>query len=127
MKFGSVTHTPGSSSNEASIITRGELKGNARLPKIDFPHFEEENPKEWLRKAKKYFHLHQVSDELRVGVAEMYLKGKADIWFDGFIASQPGASWNLFFEELCKRFAGTTGEVVEIFSKIKQTGSIDEY
>ncbi|CAI9761864.1 unnamed protein product [Fraxinus pennsylvanica] len=40
----------------------------------------------------------------------------------------PGASWNLFSEELCKRFAETTGEeVVEIYNKSKQLGSIEEY
>lgn len=58
----------------------------------------------------------------------MYLKGKADIWFHGFIASHPHANWTLFSEELSKRFFETTGEeVIEIFSKIKQFGSISEY
>lgn len=58
----------------------------------------------------------------------MYLKGKADIWFDGFIASHSEADWGLFSEELCGRFAETTGEeVVETYSKIKQLGTIVEY
>lgn len=43
-----------------------------RLPKIYFPHFEGKNPTEWLRKARKYFHLYQVHEELEVGVVEMY-------------------------------------------------------
>ncbi|KAL2492925.1 Uncharacterized protein Adt_28553 [Abeliophyllum distichum] len=100
----------------------------AKLPKIDFPYFNGEGPREWVRKARKYFQLHQVADELKVGIAEMYLKGKADIWFHGFAASHPNAEWNVFTSELCRRFSETTGEeVVEAFSKIRQFGSITEY
>lgn len=77
-----------------------------------------------MRKARKYFQLHQTSNELKLGIAEMYLKGKADIWFDGFMASHPNVDWGVFSEELCRRFAGE--EVIETFSKIRQVGSIAE-
>lgn len=81
-----------------------------------------------LGKARKYFQLHQILDEMKLGIAKVYLKGKTDIWFDGFIASNPNANWGVFFEELCRRFAESTGEeVIEAFSKIRQVGSIVEY
>lgn len=41
--------------------------------------------REWIRKARKYFQLHQVIDDLRLGTTEMFLKGKANTWFDGFM------------------------------------------
>ncbi|KAL2533919.1 Uncharacterized protein Adt_07270 [Abeliophyllum distichum] len=82
------------------------------------------SPREWVRKAKKYSQLHQVAEELKVGIAEIYLKGKADIWFHGFAASHPDAGWNLSAEELCRRFSNKTGEeIVETFSKIRQFGT----
>ncbi|KAL2526989.1 Uncharacterized protein Adt_12043 [Abeliophyllum distichum] len=59
-----------------------------------------QGPREWVRKARKYFHIHQVAEELKVGIAEMYLKGKAHIWFHGFVASHPDAKWNLFAEDM---------------------------
>ncbi|KAL2491374.1 Uncharacterized protein Adt_27002 [Abeliophyllum distichum] len=75
---------------------RDENRNQAKLPKIDFPYFNGECPREWVRKARKYFQLHQVADELKVGIAEMDLKGKAVIWFHGFAASHPNAEWNVF-------------------------------
>ncbi|KAL2486237.1 Uncharacterized protein Adt_30993 [Abeliophyllum distichum] len=106
---------------------RKEGRMNTRIPKIDFPYFSGERPREWLRKARKYFQLHQVNEELKVGIAEMYLKGKADIWFHGFAVSYPEADWIVFADEL-RRFTESTGEeVVEIFSKLRQFGTITEY
>ncbi|KAL2526131.1 Uncharacterized protein Adt_11185 [Abeliophyllum distichum] len=91
---------------------------HTKMPKFDFPYFNGEGPREWVRKVRKYFQLHQVAEGMKVDIAEMYLKGKADIWFHGFAASHPDAEWNVFAEEICRRFSDTTGEeVVETFSK----------
>lgn len=91
-----------------------------KLPKIDFPYFNEEGPREWLRKESKYFQIHQVEDEIKVGIAEMYLKEKADIWFHGFISNYPTADWDVFGKEICRRFAENTAEeAVEVFSKLR--------
>ncbi|KAL2497364.1 Uncharacterized protein Adt_22914 [Abeliophyllum distichum] len=80
---------------------RDDNRNHTKIPKIDFPYFSGECPREW---------------------------GKADIWFHGFAASHPDAEWNLFAEEICRRFFDTTGEeVVETLSKIRQFGSITEY
>lgn len=87
-----IVSTPEARNIGSSASTRGEYGRNAKLPKIDFPHFGEEGPRVKLRRARKYFQLYQVPNELRLGIAEMYLKDKADIWFDGFIASHPGAA-----------------------------------
>lgn len=54
--------------------------------------------------------MHQVPDDLKVGIAKMYLKGKADIWFHGFITNHPN-----------------TDEVIEVFSKLRQKETIAEY
>ncbi|KAL2460887.1 Uncharacterized protein Adt_44307 [Abeliophyllum distichum] len=82
------SHRLGTATNNQ---VRDEGRMNTRIPKIDFPYFSGEGPREWLRKARKYFQLHQVNEELKVGIAEMYLKGKADIWFHGFAASHSEA------------------------------------
>ncbi|KAL2461067.1 Uncharacterized protein Adt_44487 [Abeliophyllum distichum] len=74
---------------------------NHKLPKIDFPQFCGENPREW---------------------------GKADVWFHGFQSSHPDADWGLLTTEVCRRFAETIGEeVVGTFCKIRQYGRIVEY
>ncbi|KAL2475307.1 Uncharacterized protein Adt_36043 [Abeliophyllum distichum] len=101
---------------------------NVKLPKIDFSYFNGDEPREWLRKVKKYFQLHQVAEDFKIGIVEMYLKGKANIWFHRFTTSHPNASWNIFAKELCKRFfENTSKEIVETFNKIRQFGPIVEY
>lgn len=65
---------------------------------------------------------------MRINIAEMYLKGKADVWFHGFINSHPNADWNLFYIEVYRRFADVTAEeIIEVFRKIKQKTTVAEY
>ncbi|KAL2512326.1 Uncharacterized protein Adt_17926 [Abeliophyllum distichum] len=61
-------------------------KGKNKQAERSAPKTMSGGPREWLRKARKYFRLHQVAEELKVGIAEMYLKGKVDIWFLGLAA-----------------------------------------
>ncbi|KAL2458013.1 Uncharacterized protein Adt_46101 [Abeliophyllum distichum] len=89
---------------------------NHKLLKIDFPQLCGENLREWMRKANKYFQLHQIPEEMRLGIDEIYLKGKAYVWFHGFQSSHPNADWGLLTTEVCRRFAETSGEeVVDAF------------
>lgn len=76
-----------------------------------------------MRKASKYFQFHQVEDEMRVEIAEMYLKGKVDIWFHGFIFSYPTVDCDMFRRKFAEN---TTEEVVEVFSKLRQKSFIME-
>lgn len=59
----------------SSSAEKGKIKEAIKLPKIDFPYFNEERPREWITKARKYFQIHQVPDEVRISIVEMYLKG----------------------------------------------------
>lgn len=120
-RHGSEYHSSNSSGSR-------EFKVPSKLPKIDFPYFGGDGPREWLRKPQKYFQIHQVEEEMKVGIAEMYFKGKADIWFHGFISNYPHADWNLFSKEICWRFAENTAEeIIEVFIKLWQKGSIFKY
>lgn len=62
---------------------------------------------------------------MKLGIAEMYLKGKADIWFHGFISNHPNTDWGMFSKEICKK--NMAEEVMETFSKLRQGGTITEY
>ncbi|KAL2532846.1 Uncharacterized protein Adt_06197 [Abeliophyllum distichum] len=48
---------------------REDTRLNTKIPKIDFSYFSGEGPMKWVRKARKYFQLHQVAEELKVGIA----------------------------------------------------------
>lgn len=42
-----------------------------KLPKIIFPYFNGKGPTELLRKAHKYFRIHQLLDDVRIDIVEM--------------------------------------------------------
>lgn len=44
---------------------------------MDFPKFDEGDPRGWILKAEKYFRYYQTHDELKVDVAAVYLEGDA--------------------------------------------------
>lgn len=63
--------TRGDRSHENSNHARDNIRGSTKLPKIDFPQFRGDG-----LKARKYFQLHQVSNEHKGGIADMYFKGR---------------------------------------------------
>ncbi|KAL2504958.1 Uncharacterized protein Adt_20579 [Abeliophyllum distichum] len=56
-----------------------DVRMKTKLPEIYFPWFGGENPREWVRKANKYFQIHQIPEELKIEIAKMYLKSRANI------------------------------------------------
>ena len=99
-----------------------------RLPKVDLPSFTGENPREWIRKANKYFKINGVEEEMKPEVAELYFRDKADIWFHGVFGGREDIPWNELCNALCERFGdGTPEEAIEEFNKLMQTGSVADY
>ncbi|XP_039023154.1 uncharacterized protein LOC120155744 [Hibiscus syriacus] len=97
-------------------------------PKIELPFFDGSNPRGWLQKCLKYFSLCSIADEQKVEVATMYLTGKAEIWFDGYIMQKHHVTWHEFEADLCHRFCDKAFvDIVEEFTKLVQKGSVEEY
>ena len=75
----------GSSGSETRIAIATDTtervgsKGGARLPKMDFPAFDGNNPREWVRRANKYFQIHGVEEDLKSDIAQLHFQEKADI------------------------------------------------
>mgnify|MGYP004718015975 FL=1 len=112
-------------------MDRSEPQGNrtfTRLPKVDLPSFTGENPREWIRKANKYFKINGVEEEMKSEVAELYFRDKADIWFHGVINEREDIPWEELCNALCERFGdGSPEEAIEEFNKLMQTGSVADY
>ncbi|KAE8685919.1 hypothetical protein F3Y22_tig00111088pilonHSYRG00141 [Hibiscus syriacus] len=97
-------------------------------PKIELPFFEGSNPRGWIHKCLKYFSLCSIAEEQRVEVATMYLTGKAEIWFDGYIMQKHHVTWHEFEADLCHRFCDKVfADIVEEFTKLVQKGFVKEY
>ncbi|KAL4281537.1 hypothetical protein GQ457_03G002250 [Hibiscus cannabinus] len=97
-------------------------------PKIELPFFEGQNPRGWIKKCQKYFSIFAIPEHQKIEIASMYLNGKAETWFDGYIMQKYRLTWQEFTADLCHRFCDKTfSDVVEEFNKIVQKGSVEEY
>ncbi|KAE8710387.1 hypothetical protein F3Y22_tig00110321pilonHSYRG00086 [Hibiscus syriacus] len=69
-----------------------------------------------------------IGEEQNVEVATMYLMGKVEIWFDGYIMQKHHVTWHEFEADLCHRFCDKYfADIVEELSKLVQKGSVEEY
>lgn len=97
-------------------------------PKLELQVFTGENPREWLRKCTKFLELHQLSDSERMEAVELYLDGRADVWYQSFKMLKGKVSWPEFSEALLRRFGDRTGrDEIEEFNKLQQSGSVQNY
>ncbi|KAL4348459.1 hypothetical protein GQ457_17G002920 [Hibiscus cannabinus] len=97
-------------------------------PKIELQFFEGENPKGWIRKCQKYFAIFEVPEMQKVELASMYLEGRVETWFDGYIMQKHRVTWHEFTADLCHRFCDKTCEdIIEEFNKLVQKTSVENY
>ncbi|XP_074278160.1 uncharacterized protein LOC141601756 [Silene latifolia] len=98
------------------------------VPKIEFPSFHGENSRLWIQKCEKYFNLCKVPDDQKVDLAAIHMIGKAESWFNAYIAARNFVSWSTFIIDVCARFKDKLGaNVVEQFNRLHQTGSLEDY
>ncbi|KAL4351501.1 hypothetical protein GQ457_06G016560 [Hibiscus cannabinus] len=64
----------------------------------------------------------------KLEVATMYLQGKAEVWFDGYMMHKHRATWHEFVVDLCHRFFDKEfSDVIEEFNKLFQQTTFDDY
>ncbi|XP_017233152.1 uncharacterized protein LOC108207202 [Daucus carota subsp. sativus] len=103
-------------------------RGVLQQPRIELCSFQGEDPRVWLRKCNKFFVVNQVSDSHKLDYMEMFLDGKADIWFQSFKLVKEKISWDDFCESLTKRFGKKGGfDEHDEFNKLVQGGPVLEY
>nr|CAD1833683.1 unnamed protein product [Ananas comosus var. bracteatus] len=97
-------------------------------PRLDFPNFNGDNPRNWVRRCEKYFEIHGIKEPQKLEIAAMHLEPRADIWFHGYLAEKKEVSWDSFVLDLCKRFdSNGLRDEVEEFNKLVQNGTVEEY
>lgn len=100
----------------------------SRLPKLQFPVFEGENPKLWLSRCEDYFDMYHVPPDLCVRVAVSQIKGAAAGWTQSVDSRLKYASWQEFVSLVMDRFGRDQHEsVLRQFFRLRQTGPVAEY
>ncbi|KAF3791957.1 hypothetical protein EJ110_NYTH12896 [Nymphaea thermarum] len=109
---------------------RGRNNEEPRLPmpRMDFPKFNGNRPKEWIYKAEQYFICQNIIEVHKVQLAKMYLEEEAIQWYCWWEEDNENPTWDLFKEEILLRFGETTyvNYVIEL-QKLKQTSSVQDY
>ena len=96
--------------------------------KVEFSYFDGDDPKGWIKKCTRYFTLYKITQEQKVDLAALHLKGQAEIWFSSYILGRRNLTWHEFIFDISARFKDNLGnKVVEEFNKLAQFGSLDNY
>ncbi|XP_026378571.1 uncharacterized protein LOC113273010 [Papaver somniferum] len=99
-----------------------------RVPKLDFPRFDGDNPRGWIQKCERYFWLHNIVESHRVDIAAIYLDGKADKWFLNFQVGRNRITWFEFAHGICIIFENPVEEnFIGSFNNLVQINSVEEY
>ncbi|KAG8362684.1 hypothetical protein BUALT_BualtUnG0050800 [Buddleja alternifolia] len=99
------------------------------FPKVEFPHYDGEDTRTWIKKCNRYFQIvTTITEEQKVPLASIHLEGKAELWFQSFMEGGDLPSWDQFITALLKRFDDQDPElIVGQFNKLHQTGTVLEY
>ncbi|XP_035823161.1 uncharacterized protein [Zea mays] len=104
----------------------GAMRG--RLPKLNFPVFDGENPKLWIRRSHDYFDMYEVEPHLWIRVASMHFVGGAARWFSSLDEHSHLSSWPVFCRVLLERFGKDEHELfIRQLFRIRQHGTVTEY
>jgi hypothetical protein len=80
-----------------SHVIRGSRGGHTgKLPKFDFPRFEVDHPKLWIKQAVHYFELYRVESVVRVQAATMHFHGAAKHWLSSVEDHLEAITWSDF-------------------------------
>lgn len=96
--------------------------------RLDFPHFNGDNPRNWLRKCHRFFMVNPMAEHEKVILASMHLEGKAEYWYVDYVEGREHMGWNMFVAMVMDRFEEEEREnLVGDFNKLKQDGSVESY
>ncbi|XP_026398743.1 uncharacterized protein LOC113294565 [Papaver somniferum] len=100
----------------------------SRHSKIDFPRFDGNNPRGWIRKCERYFQLNMVVDTHKVDLASIHLDGRADSWFLDYQEGKPILEWSRFASDICFHFEDIASDnYVGSFNKLSQLTTVEEH
>ncbi|CAH9132841.1 unnamed protein product [Cuscuta epithymum] len=109
--------------HDAGLIS---TPGNNKGIKIDFPRFNGENARGWIRKCQRYFLIHNMSDFEKITLVGLYVEGNVENWYMDRIVGKESMGWDAFVILFLDRFS-KENDVIGEFNKLRQKGAVEEY
>ncbi|KAG8376035.1 hypothetical protein BUALT_Bualt09G0021800 [Buddleja alternifolia] len=74
------------------------------FPRVEFPPFDGDNPRAWIRRTQRYFQvITNIPEEQKVTLASIHLEGKAEMWFPSYMEGKDTITWSQFLLALLER------------------------
>lgn len=122
----SIPHKPSS----CSYDSHSDFSLRGKLPKLNFPNFEGNNPKLWLFGCEDYFNMYDVDTSIwvKVVVMQFQVSSSAARWALSVDRQLKRVGWGEFGAMLIDRFGRDQQELLirQLFH-IRQTSSVAEY
>ncbi|XP_011075658.1 uncharacterized protein LOC105160092 [Sesamum indicum] len=119
---------------EGGSSSRHEPSGNQSsgtyniLNRLEFPHFDGENARGWVRRCSRYFQLIPIPEDQRVSMASIYMQGKAELWYQGYVEKKEFRTWEEFVANVLGRFeALNNAKVTTEFNRLHHETTVDNY
>lgn len=102
--------------------------GPGKLPKVQFPVFEGENPKLWISQSEIYFDMYDIDTSYWCKIASMHFSAAAGRWLQSVEKRARSASWSEFCKMMLDRFGKEHHELLirQLFH-IKRLNGVAEY
>ncbi|KAL2232925.1 UNVERIFIED_CONTAM: hypothetical protein Sindi_1472500 [Sesamum indicum] len=98
------------------------------LNRLEFPHFDGDNARSWIRRCSRYFQLIPIPEDQRVPMASIYLQGRAELWYQGYVEKKEFRSWDDFVVNVLGRFEALNyAKVTTEFNKLHHETTVDAY
>lgn len=115
-----LSHAP--NDGDSSCFSHG------RLPKMNFPVFDGENPMLRRSRCERYFEMYGMKRSMWIKVASMHLEGLATRWLQSAERRLKDVHWEEFCQWIRERFGKEEHEsLIRQLFHIKKTNSISEY
>ena len=96
--------------------------------RLEFSTFNGDDPDSWCYRADPFFDVYDIQEGQKFKINAFHMEGKALSWFQALCNTHNLSSWNECFVGIQVRFGkGSYDDPMEALSKLKQTGSLEEY
>lgn len=120
--------SPGEDFLDSRVSMNEERVSVPRGVRLDFSHFDGNNPYAWIIKANQYFDYHQTPLSQKLLMSSYHMEGKALIWYQDAIDCGVFNGWDSFVTALQVRFGPTAhDDPMEALTHLKQSSFVAVY
>jgi hypothetical protein len=106
---------------------RDDRQIQTRTLRLDFPHFDGDNPSSWFYKVNQFFDYYQTPQHQRLRMASFHMEGEALVWFQDADEAGQFPTWEAFLQALLTRFGLVYDDPMESLMQLRQTSTMAEY